>query len=636
MTIAFNAGTISAIGTYESSVLRALVLAWSRQKSIDLRVFASRMRYTGSLLEAFPSDNPELILQQHGGALGWDSLKSLEKSFESLLTAEVRRKQGAVYTPIPITQYLVTESFALLGRTPQSFCDPACGAGAFLLAAAEELFKRGCDPLEVVCQTVAGVDCNASALQCSAILMELLLLQEKRITVDHPLNLRQLDTLIAGSDGIRALGPSQSGFDVLATNPPYVKLQSLDEGYRGVLLEKYSHLVRGSFSLAPLFLQVMSEAHTDGGVAAVITQNNLFTSLAGEPIRKHLQTRRRLRRVIDFGHQQVFPNASTYTCLVFTQDRPTDAFEYALLDSSPTLSNLQSAMFTDVSYATLNPKKWRFGQANSLSNLRKVEALGIPLGTAFSIRVGFATLKDKVFLLGRDQNSPFSATDRMGQRHLIEEGLTRPAVRVADLSRSCSPQDVQRRIIFPYRKVGRRFFALEEMQLRDEFPLGYAYLVAQRDLLQTRSGSESSGLPWYAWGRSQGMEATGPKLLTKTFDRGPHFHWDSSDALFCNGYAVFPSPKGSLGAPTLETLQVLLNSKVMYYYSVLTTFQIAGGYQCYQKNFIERFGVPVLSDVQAAEIRAASPADREQMIAHLYGIPMSLIDDQLSLYQGTS
>ena len=87
------------------------------------------------------------------------------------------------------------------------------------------------------------------------------------------------------------------------------------------------------------------------------------------------------------------------------------------------------------------------------------------------------------------------------------------------------------------------------------------------------------------------MEAKGPKLLTKTFNAGPNFMFDPSNSLFCNGYSVSLRDDEDLFANgfSLRAVQAVLNSPLMDYYARLTSFQIDGNYQCFQKNFIERF-----------------------------------------------
>jgi hypothetical protein len=118
------------------------------------------------------------------------------------------------------------------------------------------------------------------------------------------------------------------------------------------------------------------------------------------------------------------------------------------------------------------------------------------------------------------------------------------------------------------------------------------------------------------------MEAPGPKLLTKTFSKGPKFILDQTDSLFCNGYSVKPKLTADLFSSAIDilTLQRILNSTVMDYYTRLTAFQIEGGYQCFQKNFIERFSIPAMAVSDCDEIMALDGEERERFIAKMFGI----------------
>jgi hypothetical protein len=62
--------------------------------------------------------------------------------------------------------------------------------------------------------------------------------------------------------------------------------------------------------------------------------------------------------------------------------------------------------------------------------------------------------------------------------------------------------------------------------------------------------------------------------------------------LFCNGYGIFQKS----GELDLKILQKILNSVVMDYFARKTSVDLEGGYQCYQKNFIESFNIPQLTE----------------------------------------
>jgi hypothetical protein len=130
------------------------------------------------------------------------------------------------------------------------------------------------------------------------------------------------------------------------------------------------------------------------------------------------------------------------------------------------------------------------------------------------------------------------------------------------------------------RVVRERVRPLEEDTLRGRFPGAWAHLQRHRDAQKRRDKGHKDYAAWFAWGRTQGMEAAGPKLLTKTFSRRPAFFRDESDALFCNGYAV-SLPSTYAGGLDLRLLQRILNSAVMHYFARLTSFEIEGDYQCY-------------------------------------------------------
>ena len=86
---------------------------------------------------------------------------------------------------------------------------------------------------------------------------------------------------------------------------------------RTQLSKKFKGYANGNFSLALLFLLAGHRLLAPQGCLAIITQNNLYTSLAGKGVRQYLQDEQCIRRIIDFGHHKVFRQASAYTCLVF-------------------------------------------------------------------------------------------------------------------------------------------------------------------------------------------------------------------------------------------------------------------------------------------------------------------------------
>jgi len=535
------------------------------------------------------------------------SLKDLEVVFENIIDNERKKKEGVVYTPDYIIDYIIKHSIKTFKQKSNSIpivCDPACGSGGFLIQAVEILSKEYNLSYEEAFKYIRGTDINAQSVQCAKILLEAFF-ELKNVEAPKIDNLFTLDTLLTNSEEFLNTINSKNGIDILVTNPPYVKLQHLDYEYREKLLEKFSEYANGSFSTAILFLLVGYRLLSNNGVLGYITQNNFFTSLTAKNIRQYIQEQKALHTIIDFVHTKVFENASAYTCLIFLTKQPNDSFYFQWsLNPKKELNQLTLGEDLKLPVINLNSKKWRLAPKKHLENLHKIENAGKKLKEIADIRVGYATLKDSIFTFKNDLD--------------IEEEITRPAIKIAEWNNEEDMKNNQLKIIFPYKKVNGKYIPIDEEEMKSKYPKAYSYLLQHKEELASRDKGKLNLKYFYEWGRTQAMEAKGPKLLTKTFSKGPNFMLDTTDSLFCNGYSV--KPKNEKEMPIL-VLQKILNSIVMDYYTKVTSFQIEGNYQCFQKNFIEIFSIPSLSESDKNKILNSSNIDN--FLCELYKLDIS-------------
>ena len=612
----------------ENTLRAALIQCWANANDIPLRRLERGQATAEFLLAADPLETARVVTRLQSG-LNTFPLKALEAAFESLMGAEQRKSYGAVYTPDFIIDNLLEYGLTLGWRNHAKLpmiCDPCCGSAGFLIRAAEQLRRQGIGLEQSFAECLVGFDKDAEILRSAKCLIELYLASNGVALPAPELRLHSADILLSEASHIWLQANAPNGFNLIATNPPYVKLQNLEADYRAEIAERYAPFARGSFSLSPLFLIAGHKLLADNGCLAVITQNNLFTSLSGVEVRRYLQAQQCLRRIVTFGSQQIFHNASAYTCLLFVGAGQAETFEYGSVTETADANTLADVAFNVIRNEELKPEKWRLADETHLANLKKIEATGRPLGELTNIRVGFATLKDTVFQVRRQEDvcvtNPIN-----GVAYEVELEITAPMVKIAELSGSEDLRRNPRRVIFPYRRANGQYRLLPEEELRALFPKAYTYLTACRDLLRSRDKGNKTYEGWYAWGRTQGMEARGPKLLTKTFSKRPNFILDPSDQLFCNGYAIFPrKPSPQNHSYPLEVYERLLNSRLMYYYARLTSFEIEGNFQCYQKNFIERFGVADMNEEQVTELLNLPTRDVDPFLADLYALPLEQIN----------
>lgn len=548
------------------------------------------------------------------------SLKDLEAAFESLIDFNRKKAEGAVYTPDYIIDYILNYSLDnYTGKNIPIICDPSCGSGGFLVRAIRILSEKYNIPIEKSVNYVKGIDINKQSVSCAKIIIELYLITNNIVIKSLDNNIICGDTLLDDKNILFDRLNITDGIDILATNPPYVKLQNIEANYRKDLIKKFPDFTKGSFSFAMLFLVVGKELLSKNGILGYITQNNFFSSLASKNIRAFLQETKCIHTIIDFLHTKIFENASAYTCLMFLEndnEREEFNFKWAL---NP-IYDLKNYNFSKININKLNSDKWRLAPQNHLKNIDKIETIGHQLGQITDIKVGFATLKDTVFLLERNNSLN------------LEEGILKSAIKIAELDDENSISKKERKIIFPYKKINNKYVVYSEEELQKLFPLTYKYLLDNKELLNTRSESKKPLENFYEWGRTQGMEAPTYKLLTKTFSGKPNFMLDTSDALFCNGYSVKPKvgkKDKSLFSNEIDILilQKILNSSIMDYYCKITSFQLDGNYQCFQKNFIELFNIPFLSDKDKELIQNYSGTELDKYLANLYKINFNDIEE---------
>lgn len=616
---------------YPLSVVRAGFLRWWLDRNCHANAHLAKEGPTARFLDVTEPKEHSEIATALGRASSRPTLKDVEAAFEQLMDAARRRKQGAIYTPDHIIDYLVTEA---LRETPGShpvLLDPACGSGGFLARGAVHLSEQLGIPLSsALMKHIAGVDNDEDAVEHASCLLELHAADRCESINCADLHLVCMDALLTPPRQLLTAVGFPQGAHVVATNPPYVKLQTLSAEYRKKLAGRYPHVSRYNFSLALLFLVAGRELIRPDGTLAYITQNNLFTSLAGESVRELLQEAQSIRRIVDFGHHRVFKGVLAYTCLIFADRKEHPTIEFERVERDVTLEELRSLDFGAVPTGSLKPKKWRLAKPEHLRNLRQIESVGEPLGHVAEIKVGFATLKDKAYFVSGPTLPCVAVHPETGREFPIEPTVTREAIRVADVREERELDSVTRRIVFPYKRLAGAFVLLPEDELRSRFPLAYRYLCECRSLLESRDKGKRSYEAWYAWGRTQGREAPGPKLLTKTFSSRPQFFYDPSSRLFCNGYSVRVKSSTLFGpAISLEALKVILESRVMRYYAKLTSFQIGGDFQCYQKNFMERFGIPLVSQKQQQHLTDTDRSTADSLLLRTYGLSPEAVDEML-------
>ena len=383
----------------------------------------------GHIFEQSVSDLEKL--KELAGQKGF-SLDALEKQVaESTRSVSGKRKiDGVVYTPDPVTRFIVDQTLTsyladqqtllrkqyskeldgvdvwrkptpketadYTGRKKQAklknterlveflfwtawrdrLCgirvvDPACGSGAFLVAAFDVLdaeYRRANEQIqaitgnpdlfdinrEILNANLFGVDLNAESIEITKLSLWLKTAQHGKPLESLEANLRIGNSLIA--DANFAKRPfdwqkefpkvfAEGGFDVVLGNPPYVRMELLTP-VKPYLAANYK-VASGRADLFCYFYELGVSLLKAGGRLGYISSSTFFKSGSGKALRQYLLNNCQIRAIVDFGDIKVFDGVTTDPAVVILDrvSEPDPAGNIAFLLLGATMPESLAAAF---------------------------------------------------------------------------------------------------------------------------------------------------------------------------------------------------------------------------------------------------------------------------------------------------
>lgn len=545
-------------------------------------------------------------------------IERLIEIFEFVISPSDRIINGAIYTPVEIREYIVSQVFSEKGDqlADVKIADIACGCSGFLYTAAKELkIRTGRDYEYIFRNQIFGLDIQKYSITRSKLLLSLLALTEGEDIQDFHFNLHQGDALVFRWEEHYH---NFEGFQIIVGNPPYVCARNLEEEIKENLLN-WAVCRSGNSDLYIPFFQIGYEYLSENGILGYITMNTFFKSLNGRALRRYFEENMTSIRIIDFGTQQIFKSKSTYTCICFLEKVERNFVEYYKATEKEMPSDRNQ--YDRINYANLNAiKGWNLHNNELIS---RIEAIGTPFGELYTTRHGIATLKNDIYIF-----RPVAEDDdfyylQNGSLFPIEKGICKDILNSNKLSRTIDFDGVKEKVLFPYNDENRPR-ALDENLLRDQFPKAYDYLLNKRYILANRDKGKGKYEQWFAFGRTQSLERVGNKLFFPKFsDKIPNYIISNDEnLLFYNGQAI-------IGHSEEEMLLVkkILESRLFWFYIKTTSKPYSSNYYSLNGNYINNFGIPnfTKNDVDFI-LNESSQQVINEFIENYYGIQL---DDQL-------
>lgn len=524
------------------------------------------------------------------------TLKFIEHVFEALIDFDQKKENGVVFTPNFVGKHLIKEMTSHLKPENNSkVIDPACGGGSLLVVAAEEIMKKtGSKAKNVVENQIFGLDIDTNNIRHSKITLSLLILLDGQIPDETKMNLKVADSLKEDWGKVFKV----DNYDYIIGNPPYVNTHDLPKDSIVFLKNNFSTTTKGTFNIFFAFIEKAIAHIAPSGQIGFVIPNNYLTITAAEQLRIFLQKESKIRRIVDFGENMIFYPVRTYNSLLFLQGTKTKYVEHAIIPKTDNvIKTLGHLKYNKSLMADFSPAGWNLLTAKHREQILSIENHKHKLKNY--IHTGIATLKDAIYIMdGLDSKQNLFYKEFSGKKYFLEKEVVKPLYKISDIKDSSNLETSLKYILCPYKQVLingiSRFSIIKESELRSKYPLTYSYLQARKPELDARDKGKYNPNGWYSYGRGQGLNFSGRKLLFPTFSSKPKFMLEQdADNLFCNGYAIVEDKNSKL---TLEVLQKILNSNVMNYYIEKTSYSIEGGYRCYQKKYIQNFSIPSMTE----------------------------------------
>ncbi|MFN3637203.1 MAG: class I SAM-dependent DNA methyltransferase [Chloroherpetonaceae bacterium] len=494
---------------------------------------------------------------------------SLTKTYDN------QKLLGQVYTPRFVVEKILTDiGFDNRSVLEKTILDPACGDGRFLTVVAEKIIELSPkEKLQENLEKIHGWDIDEKAIAyCVDNLNELI----KPFDIQVNWNLQICNSLkkITEFDSPK--------FDFIVGNPPYIRIQHLEEAERKFIQKFYKFCKSGSTDTYIAFYELCNFLLKEDGKCGLITPNTFFYSETAKFMRAYFSRKQTLIKIVNYADIQLFGNATTYSAITIFGKAFNKTFTYEQA-KTPTTFEQRIINFSEIK----NRKIWQ------LSVNPNPEQEGVKLKEICHIHVGITTLCDKayIFPIQEIENEPDYVFARTYFKGLVklEKSILKPIIKASKLKSSADK--IKEYILFPYQKINGRHKIIPEDVLKAKFPLAYQYLLSVKSELDKRDNGKPNPVAWYAFGRSQGLDTSfGKKILFSPMNNKPNFILsENEESTFYSGYCI--KYDGDY-----EFLLEQLNSQRLADFIAVSSRDFRGGWKAYNKKALEEFTIIIPHD----------------------------------------
>ena len=327
----------------------------------------------------------------------------------------------------------------------------------------------------------------------------------------------------------------------------------------------------------------------------------------GENISQMIANGRHIRSIVHFGHQQVFANATTYTCLLFLTVKGQDTFVFESVADLDDWKSSGRSIQGEMSSDDVTGDEWNFLVGEGAGLYRRLQEFPLKLEDVTDrIFQGVKTSADKIYIVeevARLDGKVKIYSPEKGAEYWMESDLLHPLVKGGDSKRYCL-STTNRLILFPYAEnPDGKNGLIPESVIKERYPLTWQYLLENKKYLENRENGKMKGAKWYGYVYPKALDVMPlPKIFTPDLVSQVSFSIDETGEVFFTGGVA--GGYGILIAQDYSQNFILgiLNSKLMNWFLQQFSTKMRGGWFSCEARFIKHLPIRPIDPADPADV----------------------------------
>jgi hypothetical protein len=315
----------------------------------------------------------------------------------------------------------------------------------------------------------------------------------------------------------------------------------------------------------------------------------------GEGIRNFLCENKAVEKIVHFGAEMVFADASTYTCILCLS-KYNNLIKYKQIQPLELLNEFQ---FEEIYYQILDKNKWNLQNSTENKLFEKLKRQPQTIKSVFeNISQGIVSVGDDIFLMkGEIKGDKFIGySDKTNEVITIEADTVKPLLKGEDVKKY-APLKNNYFCFYPHVEKDGKTIPYEEEFFKEKYPLAYNYILPfKNELIEKKIRYKTNPKAWYSLHRSREISLfEQEKIITPEISLGTNMTIDEKN-LYHNTKCYTLAKRADIEENNKFWLAIL-NSKLLWYFLSSTGYVLRGGFFTFKTKYLEPFPLPKLDDI---------------------------------------